>query len=378
MHSFYVGTALVAAMLNGFGFVLQQHAAQQEHVARFLHLSLIGKLIHNRRWLIGVAVVVAGNVLSAWTLGHLTLTVIEPLLTTNLLFALVLAVPLSGQALRRTEIIGALLLSAGVAALSVTRTVRAPSERFGSFSHWPVAACTIAVIAICLVQLGRRRSGLMRATLTGAASGLVLGIADALTRSSVQVLDGPHPLRLLTTWPGYATVATAIVGWYLMQSAFSVAPLHASLPAITAAEPLSGMVLGVLVFGDVVHVSPWLLALQAAGVAAMIGGVVLVARAPVFRELNLRQLPQTARERLQHPAAAATRVENPPPDIGPVRPGDGTAPPDDGAGNLARPATADWVNDSAAPPANGSAVAASQAGPASATAPPHRPAPGSS
>jgi drug/metabolite transporter (DMT)-like permease len=347
MHSVYVGTALAAAMLNGFGFVLQQHAAQQEHVAKFLHLSLIGRLIHNRRWLIGVAVVVAGNVLSAWTLGHLTLTVIEPLLTTNLLFALLLAVPLSGQALRRTEIIGALLLSAGVAALSVTRTVRAPSERFGSFSHWPVAACTIAVIAICLVQLGRRRSGLLRATLTGAASGLVLGIADALTRSSVQVLDGPDPLRLLSTWPGYATVATAIVGWYLMQSAFSVAPLHASLPAITAAEPLSGMVLGVLVFGDVVHVTPWLLALQAAGVAAMIGGVVLVARAPVFRELNLRPLPHTAREPLQHPAAT-------PP---------GSPPPDGEKGSPTTP--------------GGSSAGAGQVGSPSAAAPAHRSAPGS-
>lgn len=353
MHSFYVGTALVAAMLNGFGFVLQQHAAQQERVAKFLHLSLIGKLIHNRRWLIGVAVVVAGNVLSAWTLGHLTLTVIEPLLTTNLLFALLLAVPLSGQALRRTEIIGALLLSAGVAALSVTRTVRAPSERFGSFSHWPVAACTIAVIALCLVQLGRRRSGLLRAALTGAASGLVLGIADALTRSSVQVLDGHHPLRLLSTWPGYATVAAAIVGWYLMQSAFSVAPLHASLPAITAAEPLSGMVLGVLVFGDVVHVSPWLLALQAAGVAAMIGGVVLVARAPVFRELNLRQLPHGARGRLQQPAP--TRPEN---------------PPDADAGDLAHPTTGDWGNGSAAPAQPSAGGSAPVAGPA------HRSTPG--
>ena len=358
MNSLWVVPAIAAAMLNGFGFVLQQHAAQQEHVARYLHVSLIGKLIHNRRWLTGVAVVVAGNLLSAWTLGHLTLTVIEPLLTTNLLFALLLAVPLSGQALRRTEIFGAILLSAGVAALSVTRTVHAVSERFGSFSHWPVAAATIAVVAICLVQLGRRRSGLLRATLTGAAAGLVLGIADALTRSSVQILDGPHPLRLLTTWPGYATVAAAIVGWYLMQSAFSVAPLHASLPAITAAEPLSGMVLGVLVFGDIVHVGPWLLALQAAGVAAMVGGVILVARAPVFRELNLRELPHTALERLQHPAA--THPGSPPPDTDP-------GSRDEGTGDHEPAETAEWLNGSSGAPPNGSSAAPDKGGPAEAS-----------
>jgi drug/metabolite transporter (DMT)-like permease len=297
---FYVVATLVAAMLIGFGFVLQQHAAMQVRTAEFLRPGLIAKLIRNRRWLGGIAALAAGDLLGAWTLGHLRLSITEPLLTTNLIFALLLAVPLSGQALRRTEIIGALLLTAGVGTLSATRTVKSPGESFGSVSHWPVAGL-IALIAAILLYAGRRRSGTVRATLTGAASGLVFGIADALTRSSVQTLDGHSPAHLLTTWPGYATVATSVVGLWLMQNAFNAAPLHASLPAVTATEPVAGIVLGVVVFGDVVHVSPWLLAAQAAGLAAVVGGAVLVARAPVFSDLNLRQLPQAALERLPHP-----------------------------------------------------------------------------
>ncbi len=297
----YAAATVVAAMLCGFGFVLQQHAAEQVRTVEFLRPGLIAKLVHNRRWLGGLAALVAGDLLGAWTLGHLTLSITEPLLTMSLIFALLLAVPLSGQALRRTEIVGALLLTAGVAALSATRTVRAPGESFGSVSHWP-AAGLIALVAAILVSLGRRQSGVPRAALTGTASGLVFGIADALTRTSVQTLDGHSPAHLLMTWPGYATVATSLVGLWLMQNAFSAAPLHASLPAVTAAEPVAGMVLGVVVFGDVVHVSPWLLAVQAASVAAVVGGAILVARAPVFREVHLRELPHVALERLQHPA----------------------------------------------------------------------------
>jgi drug/metabolite transporter (DMT)-like permease len=306
----YVAATVVAAMLCGFGFVLQQHAAEQVRTAAFLRLGLIAKLVHNRRWLGGIAALVAGDLLGAWTLGHQDLSVTEPLLTTSLIFALVLAVPLSGQALRRTEIVGAVLLTAGVAALSATRSMRAPGESFGSFSHWP-AAGLIAIIAAVLVYLGRRRSGSTRAALTGTASGLVFGIADGLTRSSVQILDGHHPAHLLATWPGYATVAASLVGLWLMQNAFNAAPLHASLPAVTAAEPAAGIVLGVLVFGDVVHVTPWLLALQAAGLAAVVGGVILVARAPVFRDLRLRQLPHAALERLQNPAGLHPLVHGP-------------------------------------------------------------------
>ena len=126
MNAIYVAATLVAAMLIGFGFVLQQHAAQQVRSSQFLRLGLIAKLVHNRRWLAGIGVTIAGYLLSAWTLGHLRLSLTEPLLASSLIFALLLAVPLSGQALRRTEIIGAILLTAGVAALSLSRSVRSP------------------------------------------------------------------------------------------------------------------------------------------------------------------------------------------------------------------------------------------------------------
>jgi hypothetical protein len=46
------------------------------------------------------------------------------------------------------------------------------------------------------------------------------------------------------------------------------------------------MLLGVVVFGDVVHVSPAMLLLQGAGLAALMLGVILVARAPVLSRLG--------------------------------------------------------------------------------------------
>src|ERR1700740_1247487 len=71
----YVAGTLVAARLSGFGFVLQQHAAQQVRNSQFLRLGLIARLVHNRRWLAGLAVMVAGYLVAAWTLGPLDLSV---------------------------------------------------------------------------------------------------------------------------------------------------------------------------------------------------------------------------------------------------------------------------------------------------------------
>src|SRR6516164_7349692 len=156
------GLTLLAALLIGTGFVLQQHAAQREPASRFLSLRLMADLVRTPRWLVGIACMVGGMVLAAWSIGHLSLAFVEPLLTTNLVFALVLAVPIAKATLRFWEIFGAMVLCTGVALLSAARSAKPIGLSFGSVSHWPAAAL-IAVIAFAAVQAGRRRPGRARA-----------------------------------------------------------------------------------------------------------------------------------------------------------------------------------------------------------------------
>ena len=139
-------TTLVAAVLLGVGFVLQQYAARQEPESRFLSWRILTDLLRKPRWLVGIACMVAGQLLAAWSLGHLELTLVEPLLTTYLLFALILAVPLSKQAVRWTEVTGALLLCAGVTLLSVSRSTK------------PIGAVVRLVLALARGRDHRRAS----------------------------------------------------------------------------------------------------------------------------------------------------------------------------------------------------------------------------
>jgi drug/metabolite transporter (DMT)-like permease len=283
-------TTLVAAMLLGIGFVLQQCAAEQEPESRFLSLRILTDLLRKPRWLLGIGCMIGGYGLSAWSIGHLELTLVEPLLTTYLLFALILAVPMSRQAVRWSEVSGAIVLCAGVTLLSLSRSTKPIGLSFGSFSHWYVAAI-IAGIAFVAVQTGHRRRGHSRATLTGLGAGLVFGIQDALTRQTLEILQR-HPFtHLFTFWPPYCLVATGIVGLWLMQNAFSSGPLHASLPTIAAGEPVAGIALGIVVFGDRIQISAGPLAIEAGGIAALIVGVVMVARSTAFG--GLRKLSET-------------------------------------------------------------------------------------
>jgi hypothetical protein len=179
------------------------------------------------------------------------------------------------------------ILLGGVSALSVARSVTSVQDSVGSPAYWPYAGAAIAAAAAGLAIAGRRRRGDMRGLLTGTAAGLVLGAQDALTRVTVRSLGSVHEVTdLLSSWPAYSLIAVGFIAVLLMQSAFSSAPLHASLPGVTAAEPVAGIALGVVAFRDKVPASPLLIALQVAGLLALLLGVVLVARSPALTGLR--------------------------------------------------------------------------------------------
>jgi hypothetical protein len=240
------GLTLLAALLIGTGFVLQQQSAQREPTSSFLSLRLI---------------------------------------STNLVFALLLSVPIAKASLRFSEIFGSVVLCTGVALLSASRSAKPIGLSFGSVSHWPAAA-VIAGIAAIAVHQGRLHPGRLRAMLTGTGAGLVFGIQDALTRQTLEILESNGVSAVFTTWAPYALVGAGATGIWLMQSAFNSGPLPLSLPAISAGEPLVGILLGVLVFGDRIQISPGELALQAGGIVALVVGVIMVGRAPALSQLR--------------------------------------------------------------------------------------------
>lgn len=276
-----VGVALAAAVLLGVGFVLQQQVAQRMPVEDTLSWRLFRDLIGKRRWLAGIASMVGGQVLGAVALGLATITVVEPLLTTNLLFALVLAWVLSEQSLRWYEWLGALALAAGVALFVVAADPRS-GHGAGGYRLWLFVGVVVLFCAAA-VAVGRRATGGRRAVGLATAASTLYGLQDGFTRRGMLLLD--HGVaRLLSTWTPYALVSVAVVGLLLAQSAFEAAPLRLSLPVMSVVEPGVGIAYGVVVSGDTVRSGlPWSV-LQAVALALAVAGCVLVTRSPVLVE----------------------------------------------------------------------------------------------
>lgn len=270
--------ALAAACLIGVGFVVQQHAAYREPLGEILHLRLLGHLARKRLWLVGIAAMVCGQVLSAVALGKADVSLVEPVLATSLIFALVFAHLLYREPLNRTVWRGGLLVAVGSGLFLGFGRPHAGRPAGPESVRW-LAAAAVVTFAVVIVLSAGPRSLRTKAMLLAAAAGMLYGVQDVVTRSSLLVLRHGWG-ALLRSWEPYVVVAVGVVGLLLAQSAFDAAPLRISLPATTAVEPLTGILLGVLIFYERLRLSPTALAAEVAGLLMMVGGIVVLGRSP--------------------------------------------------------------------------------------------------
>lgn len=111
--------AVSAAGCLGVGFVLQQGAAQRAPMRNFLSLRLLLDLARMPRRSAGIGCMTAGMALGAVALGMGEVTLVEPLLATNLLFAMALSRYLTRERLGRQGWSGLWLLAGGATAFIV-------------------------------------------------------------------------------------------------------------------------------------------------------------------------------------------------------------------------------------------------------------------
>ncbi|PBC64939.1 hypothetical protein BKI49_06415 [Streptomyces sp. Tue6028] len=273
--------AVSAACCLGFGFVLQQNAASHAPLSDFLSPRLLLDLIRVPRWLGGIGLMVCGLVLGAIALGKGELSLVEPLLATNLLFALALSRHQTKQPLGRQGWAGLALLAGGVTAFIVAGQPEGGDAVTDPLRHWLIIGIMIG-LALLLTTYAKRSRLSAAPVLLALAAGLLYGVQDALTRVSGQRFGEGGWGELLTGWQPYVVLVLGVTGLILVQSAFETAPLRMSLPALTAAQPIAGIVCGVGFLGDRLRMDAGALAWEAAGLAAVVVGIVLLGLHPAM------------------------------------------------------------------------------------------------
>ncbi|WP_073949021.1 DMT family transporter [Streptomyces kebangsaanensis] len=281
MSVLVLSLAVSAACCLGFGFVLQQNAAQQAPLSDFLSPRLLLDLVRVPRWLGGLGLMVVGMILGAFALGRGEISLVEPLLATNLLFALALSRRQTKQPLGGQGWAGLVLLAGGVTAFIVAGRPHGGSVVTDPLRHWLIIGVMVGA-ALALTTCAKRSRLSWGPVLLAVAAGLLYGVQDALTRVSGQRFSAGGWTELFTGWQPYGLLVIGATGLVLVQSAFETAPLRMSLPALTAAEPLAGIACGVGFLGDRLRTDTGALAWEASGLAAIVTGIVLLGLHPAM------------------------------------------------------------------------------------------------
>jgi hypothetical protein len=227
---------------------------------------LVLRLVRRPLWLAGGVSDLAGTGLQALALGLGALAVVEPLLATALLLSVPLEAALDRRRPRGRELGAVALAAAGLAAfLLIANPAGGIPEPAGPAWGWTGAAVG-SLVAGCLLA-ARRSSGTRRAAFLGLAAGTMNGATAGLLKTCADDLAA-DPLALLTGWHLYLLLMVGGLSFVLVQNAFQGGPLAAPLTALTLADPVAGVVIGVTAFHE--HLSaggPGRIALAAAAVA---------------------------------------------------------------------------------------------------------------
>jgi drug/metabolite transporter (DMT)-like permease len=243
--------ALAAGLMVAIGDVLEQRSAQQVTDQPVGTLALFGRLLRDRRWWAGTLVAGAGFGLQAAALGLGSVVLVQALLVTSLLFALLINAGTRHRRITRVQGIWAVLLTAAVAVVVTVGDPQQGTPR-GSLRAWAVVAAVLgSAIILCLIG-ARIFSSSVKALLLGLISGSLWGLFSVLTKGVVDQIGRGIP-ALLRTPEIYVWVVVAIAATAWEQSAFRAGPLTASLPAVTVSEPIVGSVLGVAVLGETLN-----------------------------------------------------------------------------------------------------------------------------
>lgn len=270
-----IGLALASALLFALGSVLQQRAGVDAPSAG-AHAGLLLRMARQPVWLAGIASDVLGFVAQAAALGVGRLAVVQPLLVASVVFALPLGARLSGQSLRRADVMAAaLVVVALVAFLTIGRPSGGRSE--APLSDWLIAAVVCAAVCAPLALLGRNGPPARRAALLGTGAGILFALTAALTKAVVDELHAGI-LHVIGSWELYALAGVGYVSMTLNQLALNTGALAATIATSTAFDPIASVALGLAVFHESLHLTGLRVLATLGALALALGALTVLAR----------------------------------------------------------------------------------------------------
>lgn len=249
-----------------------------------MRLSLLTHAMRRGVWLLGFLFMVCAFLFQAFALHVGRLSVVQPILTAELLFLVFILGTYFGFKVRAREWIGASAIAAGLSGFLLFAQPGG-GEKVPGTRGWIVAGGISVAVIVAAVVATRRGPRWWKAAMFGTAAAVSFVFAAALIKvvGDYAATDWVH---LLTHWQTYALILFGLGGLFLAQNSFHAGPLAASQSTLVLVDPLFSIIIGITLFGDSLRTSgPWG-PLEAISLLVMFMGAVSLSHSPLVTGLK--------------------------------------------------------------------------------------------
>lgn len=282
----YLPLALASALSFALAAVLEKREAMRAPASEALKPGLFIQLAQRPIWLTAIVFETLGFVLKIFAVDNGPVMVIQPILATQVIFALVFGVLIERYPTRIQDWLGALMVAAGVAIF-----IEGTDARSGHYENsallWGVVLGLILGLTGGALAAGKF-IGRYRSFFWGMAAGLLWGLQIAfikvVTTRFHQQGDWLGALEQMLMEPYvYGLLFTAVTGFLVLQSAFQSGSLAIALTSYTSVEILTAVALGAMFFSEVPHLNAEAIALILTAIVLMTAGILVISRSPAVR-----------------------------------------------------------------------------------------------
>jgi hypothetical protein len=240
--------ALLTAFCNALN-VTTQHRASVASPPKAHGWRVVLYLFRNPLWLFGWVALAGAFLFQALALKRGEMSVVQPILVTELVFVLVLRRLWIHQTVER-----AAWWSAAVTCISLSVFLAMAQPQGGtsvaSTREWVSASAATVGAAALLTVLGSRGSPSRRAALMASATAIMWALVATFIKTMMESLSRYGVTGMFLHWPVYALATAGLAAAILNQVTLHVGPLRVSQPFLVIVDPIMSIALSVWVLGE--------------------------------------------------------------------------------------------------------------------------------
>jgi drug/metabolite transporter (DMT)-like permease len=268
--------ALLAGLCNALN-VVAQHLGSITSGEKSKGWRFVITLLKNPMWLAGWGALAGGFVFQALALHAGQLSVVQPLLVTELVFALALRRFWLRQSIRAVTWWAAALTCASLSVFLATSEPQGGTQYPDSHA-WATGAWGAVGLAVVLALLGLRGTVTRRTALMASAAAVMWALVAVLVKTMTDTLTEFGVGGMFAHWPVYALAGAGLGAEVFHQATLRIGPLSVSQPLLVIVNPVVSIALSVWIFQEEFTPDVARLAIGSAAFAAMCGAAVVLTR----------------------------------------------------------------------------------------------------